>query len=89
MPKIAPDVAPPSPLDEGPVIRHEHDHRHRHTHHHHFEREDEHEGLSAERSPMTHDPRAHDERHVRGRADTPSFETYEQNRTPIRRRPLG
>jgi hypothetical protein len=100
MPKIAPNVAPPDPMGAGQReadvhVTHDHDHTHHHTHRHHFEREheNEHEGLSAERTRSKHDPRAHDELHTRGRADTPSASdrdaAYVQGKRGIKSRPVG
>jgi hypothetical protein len=73
-------------MDEDPAIHVHHTHDYRHRHRHVFEREHE---VDAERSPMVHNPLPHGEVYTAGRKGEPSYETYEQNRTPIRRRPLG
>ena len=69
--KIAPDAAPPDPMDDGPVVRHDHDHTHHHVHHDH--------GADAEYTPK------HNRDVPAG--GNPFHQTYgREDTTPVRKR---
>jgi len=79
--KTKPEAAEPAepaapPPEPGPTYVVEHTHRHHHIHE--FEQE-----------PEVHDPGWHNELHMHGRKGVPNYETYEQDRTPIRKRKIG
>jgi hypothetical protein len=81
--KIAPDVAPPDPRDDGPVVRHDHDHTHHHHVHHHYD-----EPESPENVPSTHDHRPHGTLHVPA-GGNPFHQTYgREDTTPVRKRKI-
>ena len=81
--KIAPDAAPPDPMDDGPKPHVEHhSHHHTHHHHHHHERKPE----SPENVPSTHDRRPHGTLSVPA-GGNPFHQTYgREDTTPIRKR---
>jgi hypothetical protein len=74
------EVAPQSPLDGPEYDGHfKHDHNHVHHHHHHMmhnaERQHELEREHGERSMPEH--------------GAPEYQSYHQDRVPIKRRPVG